>query len=138
MQEILTALMIWIGANTYFNTNHDVPQVIFLPQEQLNHMYYKDLPHDGNTLHGLYDKDTDTIYLPDTWDRRKPWDNGVLLHEILHYLQDMNKMQFNCTKEMERDVWPIQKNYLKKVHNFDWDYDELWYMVISTCDPTGL
>ena len=47
-------------------------------------------------------------------------------------------MKFACTKEMERDVWPIQKNYLMKVHNFDWDYDELWYMVISTCDPTDL
>ncbi len=137
MQEILTALLIWIGANTYFNTNHDVPQVIFLPQGQLNQMYYKDLPHDGNTLHGLYHTETDTIYLPDTWDRRDPWAMGVLLHEVLHYLQDQNKMEFKCTNEMERDVWPIQQQYLKKVHNFDWDYDELWYMVISTCNPSG-
>lgn len=135
MQEILTAIIIWIGANTYFNTNHDIPMVIFLPQEKLNQMYYKETPHDGNSLHGLYDKDTDTIYLPDTWDRRKPWDLGVLLHETLHYLQDQNQMEFTCVREMERDVWPIQKDYLKRVHDFDWDYDELWYHMISSCEP---
>lgn len=135
MKEILVAIMLWLSSNTYFNTNHELPKVIFLPQEQLNEMYYEEQEHGSNSLHGLYEKETDTIYLPDTWDRRKAWDQGVLLHEVMHYLQDVNGMYFNCVAEMEKDVWPIQQHYLKQVHGYTWNYDELWYMVISTCDP---
>ena len=121
MKEILTALMIWISANTYYNTDHPLPNVVFLPQEEMNKMY---------------DKEKDIIILPDTWDSRDAWSQGVLVHEMIHYYQDQNKMTYNCTQEMEKDAWPIQQFYLKKVHNYDWDYDQLWYIMISACsDP---
>jgi hypothetical protein len=45
-------------------------------------------------------------------------------------------MEFPCTQEMEKDSWPIQQFYLKSVHDYDWDYDQLWYIMISNCsDP---
>ena len=138
MKEILTALMIWLGANTTFDTNHDIPNVLFLTQTQMEELYYPEGKKDNfpNQLHGLYDKESNTIILPDTWDRRDPWDMGVLLHEMIHYLQDVNKHEFQCTAEMERDAWPIQQKYLQEQHDYVWDYDGLWYMVISTCaDP---
>ena len=134
MKEILTALMIWLGANTSFDTNHDIPNVLFLSQTQMEQMFYKGNDKMPNTLHGLYDQESDTIILPDTWDRRKAWDLGVLLHEMVHYLQDQNNMDFNCTAEMERESWPIQQRYLKEQHDYAWDYDGLWYAVISTCN----
>ena len=134
MKEIITALMIWMGANTNLDTNHDIPLVVFLPQEQMEQMYYGDHEHDEDSLHGLYDTNNNRIILMDTWDRRDPWDLAVLLHEMVHYLQDMNKIKFNCTAEMERDAWPIQKKYLDQVHNYDWEYDELWYVMISSCN----
>ena len=134
MKEILTALMIWLGANTPFNTNHDIPNILFMSQDQMEQMFYKGTVKMPNTLHGLYDKESDTIILPDTWDRRKAWDMGVLLHEMVHYLQDINNHEFSCTAEMERDAWPIQQQYLKEEHNHVWDYDGLWYAVISTCN----
>jgi len=136
MAEILTALMIWLGANTQLDTNHDIPKVLFLPQAQMEKLYYpeeqENLPN-NNKLHGLYDTESDTIILLDSWDRRKPWDMAVLLHEMVHYLQDMNNLKFECTAEMERDAWPIQKQYLKEQHDYVWDYDRLWYTVISNC-----
>jgi hypothetical protein len=99
----------------------------------MEQMFYKGTDKMPDTLHGLYDKQSDTIILLDTWDRRKPWDLGVLLHEMVHYLQDQNNMDFNCTAEMEKESWPIQQRYLKERHDYDWDYDGLWFMVISTC-----
>ena len=133
MKEILTALMIWLSANTFYSTDHPLPNVIFLSQAEMNALYYKDNEHEPSDLHGMYNKEEDVIILPDTWDIRNPWDQGVLLHEMIHYYQDMNEMKFDCTQEMEQDAWPIQQFYLKKVHNYDWDCDQLWYMMISTC-----
>ena len=109
MKEILTALMIWLGANTPFSTNFDVPTVMFLPQEQLDHMFYGNNEYEPDQLHGMYNKEFDTIYLPDDWDRREAWDMGVLVHEMVHYLQDMNEMKFACSREMEKSAWPIQR-----------------------------
>ena len=133
MKEILTALMIWLGANTPFNTNHDIPSILFVTQAQMEEMFYTGSNKMPNTLHGLYDKESDTIILSDQWDRRKSWDMAILLHEMVHYLQDQNNMKFRCTAEMEKDAWPIQQKYLKEKHDYVWDYDGLWYAVVSTC-----
>ena len=133
MKEILTALMIWIGANSNLDTNHDIPVVLFLTQEQMEHMYYGEHEHEKDSLHGLYDTDDNVIILPDTWDRRKPWDLGVLLHEMVHYLQDQNDIKFACMANMERDAWPLQQKYLSEKHGVDWQYDDLWHHMISTC-----
>tara|TARA_Y100000748_G_scaffold285046_1_gene267295 strand:+ start:370 stop:792 length:423 start_codon:yes stop_codon:yes gene_type:complete len=135
MKEILTALMIWLGANTPFDTNHDIPNVLFLTQSQMEELYYvEDQEKFPNQLHGLYNRENNTIVLPDTWDRRKPWDLGVLIHEMVHYLQDVNQLEFECTAQMEKEAWPIQKQYLKEQHNYDWDYDQLWFLVVSNCN----
>ncbi len=133
MNGILTALMIWLGTNTPLSVNHELPNVMFLPQEKMEQMFYGDNDYEPEQLHGMYNKETDTIILPDDWNRNDPWDLGVLVHEMVHYLQDKNEMKYACTQEMEKLAWPIQQFYLKKVWNYDWDYDGLWFLVISSC-----
>ena len=135
MKEILTALMIWLGANTPLQVNHELPNVLFLPQATMEQMFYGDNQYQPDQLHGLYDKNNDTIILPDDWDKTSGWDMSVLLHEMIHYLQDANEMKFACTQEMEKMAWPIQQFYLKQVHDYEWNYDGLWFLVISNCNP---
>ena len=135
MKEIITALLIWLGANSDFNVNMDIPVVMFLPQDQMEQRYFGDTENHGE-LHGFYDIEKNIIILPNTWDRRDPWDLSVLLHEMIHYVQDQNETEFNCTAEMEKDSWPLQQKYLLEIHDFKWDYDKLWYMMVSSCsDP---
>ena len=67
----------------------------------MNALYYKDNEHEPNNLHGMYNKEEDVIILPDTWDIRNPWDQGVLLHEMVHYYQDVNEMKFEKKDEVE-------------------------------------
>ena len=131
------ALMIWIGANTNYNVDVPAPMFWFITQDQLERAYYGGEKYEGVTLHGFYDTKLDLIILPDTWDRTDPWDQSLLLHEIIHYLQDMNGTKYICLEEMEKDTWPLQKQYLKEEHNFDWEYDKLWHLLISTCPSAG-
>ena len=133
MNGILTALMIWLGTNTPLSVNHELPNVLFLPQEKMEQIFYGDNEYEPEQLHGMYNKETDTIILAEDWNRNDPWDLGVLVHEMVHYLQDKNEMKYACTQEMEKLAWPIQQFYLKKVWNYDWDYDGLWFLVISSC-----
>ena len=131
------ALMIWIGANTNYNVDVLEPKILFVTQDQLEQAYYGGEKYEGVTLHGFYDTKLNLIILPDTWDRTDPWNISVLLHETIHYLQDVNQMKYPCIEEMEKDTWPLQKQYLKEEHNFDWDYDKLWHLLISSCPSAG-
>ena len=133
MKEILTGLMIWFGANTPLQVNHELPKVIFLQQATMEQMFYGDTEYQADQLHGMYNQDLDTIYLPDDWDSKSAWDMSVLVHEMVHYLQDMNNMTFACSNEMEKMAWPIQQFYLKQQHDYIWDYDKLWFLVVSNC-----
>ncbi len=125
MKELIMALMLWIGSNTNYNIDCPVPQVerMDIIMEEIIFPYYE----------GFYDYNKNIIYIREGLDIKDPWTQGVLLHEVIHYLQDMNNTQFECTAEMEKDAWPLQKKYLKEVHNYIWNYDILWYLVISDC-----
>jgi hypothetical protein len=137
MKEIIMALLIWIGANTDYNTDIPDPVVLFLTQDKMEKVYYGGETHSGTTLHGFYDTKLNLIVMPDTWDRNDPWNISILLHELIHYVQDMNEIEYRCMAEMEKDAWPLQKKYLKEEHNFDWEYDKLWHLLISACPGAG-
>tara|TARA_B100001093_G_scaffold354827_1_gene339369 strand:+ start:197 stop:622 length:426 start_codon:yes stop_codon:yes gene_type:complete len=132
MKEILIGLLLWIGANSDYNTNVPYPTIVFMDQAKMEHMYYQGRKPIGE-LHGFYHTQKDIIVLPDTWDRRDSWDLSILLHELIHYVQDMNSVQYECTMQMEKDSWPLQQKYLWEVHSYHWDYDGLWHMMVSNC-----
>ncbi len=125
MKELIISLMIWVGANTDYKVDFPVPQVkrMGIIMEEIIFPDYE----------GFYDYKKNIIYIRGGLDIKDSWTQGVLLHEVIHYLQDMNNAQFKCTAEMEKDAWPLQKKYLKEVHNYIWDYNILWYLVISDC-----
>ena len=133
MKELLIALMLWIGANTNYNVNVPLPEIIRMDKAPLEYQYFQgDIPRDSD-IHGFYNLKDKKIYIRGEYPLEHPWSQGLILHEVIHYLQDKNNIKFECVAEMEKDVWPLQKKYLKEVHNFDWDYDELWYKTVSSC-----
>ena len=133
MKELLITLMLWIGANTNYNVNVPLPEIIRMDKAPLEYQYFQgDIPRDSD-IHGFYNLKDKKIYIRGEYPLEHPWSQGLILHEVMHYLQDMNNIKFECVAEMEKDVWPLQKKYLKEVHDFDWDYDELWYKTISSC-----
>ena len=137
MKEILIALMLWLGANTNYNTDVPLPVVEFKTQTEMEKLYYGERDKQEGELYGFYNLERNVIVLPDTWDSTKPFNLGLLLHEMVHYLQDVNNIPFNCTAEMEVDSWPLQKQYLANEHGFHWEYDGLWHLLISTCPSAG-
>ena len=136
MKAIITAMLLWIGANTGYNVDLPHPTVTFLPQKQLEMLYSHGRGMNGAELHAFYDTVDDVIYLPDTFNMYDVWQKGVLLHELLHYVQDQNKAKFQCSAKMEAEAWPLQKKYLLEMHGVKWEYDGLWFKIISECVKT--
>lgn len=127
-------MLLWIGANTGYNVDLPQPTIVQLDQDALEHVYTQGSGMSADTvLHGFYDPETDTIYLPRSFNQYNVWHKGILLHELVHYVQDMNQVQVNCNAELEKDAWPLQKKYLSEMHGVEWNYDELWFKLISNC-----
>ena len=112
MKELLIALMLWIGANTNYNVDVPLPEIIRMDKAPLEYQYFQgDIPRDSD-IHGFYNLKDKKIYIRGEYPLEHPWSQGLILHEVMHYLQDMNNIKFECVAEMEKDVWPLQKKYL--------------------------
>ena len=138
MKELIASLLLWIGAETNYNVDIVHPEIKLMTQIELEHKFYgKDIDPSG-TLHAFYDPEHDVIYLNSAFDRFNAFDKGVLLHELLHYVQDVNGTvgtKFECLRESELEVYPLQKKYLLEVHGVVFDYDELYLKLSATCNP---
>ena len=54
MKELLIALMLWIGANTNYNVNVPLPEIIRMDKAPLEYQYFQgDIPRDSD-IHGFY------------------------------------------------------------------------------------
>ena len=136
MKELITILLMWIGQSTMYNVDIPHPNVVMMPPQELNEQYLKSSLAKTNHVEELwayYNTQNQTIYLRADFRQYDPWHRSILLHELLHHVQYYNKVLYQCINQMEEQAWPLQKKYLKEFHNIDWNYDELWYLLISTC-----
>ena len=135
MKELILSLFLFIAAETNYNTDLPNPEIEFLPETELVEMYMGDSEHSHRPtdLWGFYNLKNKKIYLRDTWDLHNPWNKSILLHELIHYVQDMNNQEFLCIQEMEKESWPLQQKYLRQYHGIEWDFDPLWFLMISNC-----
>jgi hypothetical protein len=136
MKELITILLMWIGESTMYDVDIEHPNIVMMPPQELTEQYQATMMDKTNHIEELwayYNTTNQTIYLRADFRQYDQWDKSILLHELLHHVQYHNKVQFQCINQMEEEAWPLQKKYLKEFHNIDWNYDMLWYLMISTC-----
>ena len=62
MKSVIAFMLLWIGANTDYDVNLPHPQIIMLPQEQLEEVY-GGTTTGGGALKGFYSVKKDIIYI---------------------------------------------------------------------------
>jgi len=111
-KERVGELLVWISKNSSYNTDFPPPKFIFVPIDELQRLYY------GNQrstrqgfIYALYGKGTiwlDTLF-------SSPRDDWILVHELVHYIQDKNGVVFKCSAEAERDAHVIQAKFVDEL-----------------------
>src|SRR6056297_1507706 len=71
-------------------------------------LYEGQMTQIGETVRGLYDEETATIYLVRQWYGETAFDRSVLLHEMVHHRQASAKHWY-CPHAMEWDAYLIQE-----------------------------
>jgi hypothetical protein len=112
---LLTAIVTWISANFALPPDYDHPQLKLVPAVEITFLRYqaftpaqrrdvlKSLDDNTGGSHSreavaVYDDRTRTIFLPDTWTGETPADLSVLVHEMVHHLQNSAHMKYECPR----------------------------------------
>jgi hypothetical protein len=68
----------------------------------------------GSSVVAVYDSSTQTIFLPEGWTGQSPAEQSVLVHEIVHHLQNRGQLRFNCPEEREKVAYEAQERWLSQ------------------------
>ncbi len=84
----------------------------------------------------IYDDDTRTIYLPNGWTGRTAAETSILVHEMVHHLQNIAGEKFECPEAREKAAYSAQEAWLEMFGSTldnQLNIDPFTQLVLSTC-----
>lgn len=113
INELQSAIVMWLSANFGLPEIYDHPRVRLVTAEKLSQMRYKssDLAN-GREVEAVYDDATATILLRETWTGKTPADLSILVHEMVHHLQNKGNLTFHCPAAREKLAYTAQAQWL--------------------------
>jgi hypothetical protein len=159
MDALLTAIAIWLSANYGLPATFDHPRIELVPSIEMAMLRYKGVPsspqreasvmqdHEPSFVEirhivGVYDDQMNTIYLSDQWAGRTPAELSVLVHEMVHHLQNKAGMRYECSAEREKLAYEAQDKWLRlfgRNLESEFEINGLTLLVSTSCAmATGL
>ena len=152
-QALLTEIVTWLSANFDLPAIQDHPSVQFVSPAKLASMRHEDkdfLPDRAREtaayepvetarqreVVALYDDTTRTIFLSNRWTGTTPVDQSVLVHEMVHHLQNLGKLKFECPMAREKLAYMAQDRWLKRFEKdleTEFDVDMFTILISSAC-----
>lgn len=142
---LLTAVSAWIARNFDLPTA-DTPAVELASPARIAALRYRGLlpsNSDGQPLLGagrsvvaVYDSTRQVIYLPEGWTGASPAEQSVLVHEMVHHLQQRAGARFNCPEEREKLAYEAQELWLAQFGTTleqEFDLDPFTRLVLVNC-----
>lgn len=110
--KVVATLIAWIDAKTGWRAPA-APIIRFVPDTQLRKMFAE---RGGEAIaahiDALYSREHDTIYLPTDWNANAAHDCATLLHELIHHLQAVNKVEVSCPNQYEFQAYSLTIDWL--------------------------
>ena len=63
-------------------------------------------------VEAFYDDKTRTIFLPQGWTGRSPAELSLLVHEMVHHVQNVAGLTYACPEEREKIAYAAQRQWL--------------------------
>ena len=128
MEALLTEIAAWLSTNFDLPAMQDQPRVEFASPTKLMAMRYKGMLPDqwrGDSIRdpamqaaharevvAVYHDATRTIFLPDAWTGTTTAELSVLVHEMVHHLQNLAGLKYECPGAREKPAYLAQDRWL--------------------------
>jgi hypothetical protein len=128
MRELLTVIVTWLSVNFGLPATYEHPRVEFVSSDKMAEVRYgrlagpdrvvaaggrSDWPELGPEVYSMYDDRSRTIYLPDEWKGATPADVSLLVHELVHHLQNVAELKYDCPEAREKPAYDAQARWLE-------------------------
>ena len=77
-----------------------------------------------------------TIYLPNEWSGRSPAELSVLVHEMVHHMQNLSGIRYECPRQREKLAYAAQDKFLQlfgRDLEGEFEVNPFTVLVRSTC-----
>ena len=149
---VINEVMRWVSDSLDLPATTEHPRIELVPPRRLATMRYKNLlgaapqapnaeaaasqgPYQREVV-ALYEDATRTIYLPEGWTGKTPAEISILVHEMVHHLQNLAGIKYECPAAREKPAYRAQDRWLGK-HGLDieqeFELDRFTIFVGSTC-----
>lgn len=148
-ENLLDEIASWLSSNFDLPAIKDRPNIEFASNTKLTTMRAADRAHwqrftadEGGDqsaqrrIVALYENSSKTIFLPDDWIGTSPTDQSVLVHEMVHHLQNLAKLKFECPMAREKVAYMAQDKWLGRFGTSlekEFDVDMFTVLISSAC-----
>jgi len=119
MKILLTVMMTWLSSNFDLPAVHQHPEIRFVSQQEMVAVRFAGLVPNMTSEHNaaseivaLYDDRTRTILLSDRWKSDAPVELSVLVHELVHHMQNLAQLTYPCPEAREAMAYAAQEKWL--------------------------
>lgn len=129
MQTVLTTIVTWLSLNFALPAVHELPRIELVPPEKMQAALQSaaergrsaslragepSRPDRVPKVEAFYDDATQTIYLPAGWTGETPAELSVLVHEVVHHVQNVAGLKYACSEAREKPAYAAQKQWLAR------------------------
>ena len=118
----LTSIITWLTNNFELAPTTTLPNVKFVSATAITERRHRaflgaggppaSAPDTGRTTVAIYELTEATIYLPADWTGSTPAEVSVLVHEMVHHLQNVANTKFECPQAREQLAYAAQQRWL--------------------------
>lgn len=121
-ETLVAAVIGWAAADMGLPVPVELPRLVFIdPSRMLNELAAQrrefeagsDRPTGTPQVVAFYNTRTRTLYLPAGWTGDSPVELSILVHELVHHLQDVHGQRFACPAEREEQAYATQARWLE-------------------------
>ena len=129
MQTLLTVIVSWLAINFGLPATYEHPRVEFASAAEMEKVRQVRLaaeqpdvikpepggpgPREIHNVHAIYDDHGRIIYLPEGWTGETPAEVAVLVHELVHHLQNVANLNYACPQAREKPAYQAQAAWLE-------------------------
>ena len=125
-ERLMNEISDWLVSNVDLPSISERPSIEFTSEAQLERLRHQqsaeshagaDASDETDSRSGaiaLYDFSRRTIFLSENWTGTSPADQSVLVHEMVHHVQNMAKMKFECPMAREKLAYTAQNRWLAR------------------------
>jgi hypothetical protein len=129
MDALLTTIVLWLSVNFNLPGTFELPKVEFVRPIEITFFRYQAFTAEAqrqvlasqaadNATNGrrevvaVYDARRNRILLPHGWNGQTPAEVSVVVHELLHHLQNKAGLKYACPAEREKLAYEAQEKWL--------------------------